>query len=141
MISYQYSDSTYRSQLGVGEGFTKNKKKRKSTHELLKKSTRTTVVSCNKKRKLNERKTVINSSNLQVRRMNIACTMCNHKYPMIVPFEGWKKFVCSRCKKNSEPRTGNFRKYTRLTPLNTRDRLSINAKTDLREKSRYISSI
>ncbi|CAH0730118.1 unnamed protein product, partial [Brenthis ino] len=133
--------STYRSQLGVGESFTKNKKKRKSTHELLKKSTRTTVVGCNKKRKLNERKTAINSSNVQVRRINIACTMCNHKYPMIVPFEGWKKFVCSRCKKNSEPRTGSFRKYatSRMTPLNTRDRSNLNAKTDLREKSRVCS--
>lgn len=124
--------STYQSQLGVSEGFSNITTKRTLTHELLKKNTHTTIIGTSKKRKLSERKKNLNSIP-QIKRMNIACTVCNHKYPMIVPFEGWKKFVCSRCKKNSEPRIVNYRKYTKLP--NKKETLKLQT-TDLKAKSR-----
>ncbi|XP_068626121.1 zinc finger protein Paris-like [Battus philenor] len=50
---------------------------------------------------------------VQPKKANVLCSVCNQRYPMIVPFDGFKKFVCSRCKKNAETygvcRTCNLR--------------------------------
>ncbi|CAH2100660.1 unnamed protein product [Euphydryas editha] len=130
--------STNQSQMGIGEGFArpKNKHKPKSNVELLKKMTRTTISNPQRKRKLNEHKSSLNS-NVQVRRMNIACTMCNQRYPMLVPFEGWKKFVCSRCKKSREPRRTICRKCNMNVPASMmREHLEIHTKADLKTKNR-----
>lgn len=128
------------SHMGVGEGSPrpKNKHKAKSNVELLKKMTRTTISNPQRKRKISEHKSILNS-NIQVRRMNIACTMCKQRYPMLVPFEGWKKFVCSRCKKNCEPRKSVCRKCNMNVPAGMmREHLEKHVKADLRTKNRLI---
>ncbi|XP_046975587.1 zinc finger protein 569-like isoform X2 [Vanessa cardui] len=131
--------STNQSHLGIGEGFArpKNRNVTKSPIvELYKKLTKSTMVNPPRKRKLVERKSIMNS-NVQVKRMNIACTVCKQRYPMLVPFEGWKKFVCSRCKKNCEPRRIVCRKCNTLVPTNTmREHLDLHVKSDLKSKNR-----
>ncbi|XP_034838055.2 zinc finger protein 605-like isoform X2 [Maniola hyperantus] len=124
--------SINQSQIGIGEGRTQKKIKSKSKLsrlELVKKSTRTGI-DLKLSKNLSERKKSDFGTNAQPRRMNIACTLCQQKYPVIIPFNGCNNFVCSRCKKKGENRP-NLRKYN----VN----LEVHTKTDLRGKSRLLS--
>ncbi|XP_045782048.1 zinc finger protein 891-like isoform X2 [Maniola jurtina] len=134
-------DSTNQSQMRIGEGHTQKKIKSKlklSRLELAKKNTRTGIDLTLRKKKSERKKSIFNT-NVEPRRMNIACTLCQQKYPMIMPFNGCKNFVCSRCKKKGEIRP-NLRKYNVNLPTNLlKNNLELHAKTDLRGKSRLFS--
>ncbi|CAG9574949.1 unnamed protein product [Danaus chrysippus] len=132
--------SANRSQMEVDEGFQQLRVKNTepSKVNLYKKSTRTTIDNVNRKTKSIDRKSAFNS-NTQIRRMNISCTVCKQRYPMVVPYDGVKKFVCSRCKKNSEPRN-ICRKCNVILPATMmKDHMELHDRADLRGKSRLFS--
>ncbi|CAK1587463.1 unnamed protein product [Parnassius mnemosyne] len=82
-----------------------------------------------------ERKRLFNT-HVETKKANVACTICNHRYPMIVPFDGIKKFVCSRCKKNSET-YGICRKCNLRMPMNSmNEHLKSHAKIKPKGKNR-----
>ncbi|CAH2216790.1 jg371, partial [Pararge aegeria aegeria] len=131
------TDSSNQSQLGIGEGFVRKtiKSKAKLSRFDLAKKVASTGTDLNHRKPRAERKKNICNTKAQVRRMNIACSVCKQKYPMLVPFDGCKKFVCSRCKKVGR-NSANCSKVNARVPANmSRDHSELHAKTDLRGRS------
>ncbi|XP_072943265.1 uncharacterized protein [Epargyreus clarus] len=132
----QRSDySSKHSQLGTGEGFhprETNVTVNQCADVKLRKRSKTILP---KRRELRRDRRSSVSTSLVVKRMNIACIMCKQRYPMIVPFEGWKEFICSRCKKNREVKSVK-RNSSKMAPNVNRDRMAFTSKTDLRGRSR-----
>ncbi|CAH2062152.1 unnamed protein product, partial [Iphiclides podalirius] len=82
-----------------------------------------------------ERKRLSNM-HVETKKANVACTVCNQRYPMIVPFDGIKKFVCSRCKKNAET-YGACKKCNLRLPLGSmQEHLKTHARAKPKCKSR-----
>lgn len=45
-------------------------------------------------------------NNCEMKRVNIACSVCKQRYPMMLPYTSGKLFICSRCRmKNREEKT------------------------------------
>ncbi|XP_026744173.1 zinc finger protein 569-like [Trichoplusia ni] len=71
------------------------------------------------------------------KRINIPCEVCRQRYPMLVPNDGYKTFICSRCKKNGELKGSVCRKCNIVMPASMmKEHLELHAKADLRAKSR-----
>ncbi|CAG4981471.1 unnamed protein product [Colias eurytheme] len=123
--------STRHSQMsGRGSCKRKIKNKKRSTVELSKK---TTKMSINKRR---SRKSFSNNTT-EMKRTNIACSMCKQRYPMILPVNESHLFICSRCKQKSAPSNRVCRKCNMIMPSNMlREHLEMHAKPELRGKSR-----
>ncbi|KAM3955300.1 uncharacterized protein ACR2FA_010819 [Aphomia sociella] len=89
------------------------------------------------KRGLQKRRKLIMGSNIEQKRLNLQCAVCKHKYPMLVPFEGWKNFVCSRCKKNNVVKTSVCKKCNVVMASSLmKDHIDLHAKANLRGKTR-----
>ncbi|XP_052745800.1 uncharacterized protein LOC112050807 [Bicyclus anynana] len=85
-----------------------------------------------------ERKKSIFNTNVKVRRTNLPCGVCQQKYPMLVPFDGCETFVCSRCKKKGHTYANCARVGTRVRSNLYGNHLQLQAKTDLRGKTKYV---
>ncbi|XP_050676423.1 zinc finger protein 770-like isoform X2 [Leptidea sinapis] len=103
--------------------------KTKTGAELSKKSTKTLIRKNGKKS--------LTKTNAPLKRINISCSVCQQKFPMLIPSEGSKNFVCSRCKKNSGSYMKATRSYNRPVPhKRTKDHLDVNSRSDVRQENR-----
>ncbi|XP_028158615.1 zinc finger and BTB domain-containing protein 41-like isoform X1 [Ostrinia furnacalis] len=75
---------------------------------------------------------------LDVKRTNVQCKVCKQKYPMIVPANGCKEFVCSRCKKNNDKQS-LFRKSYVAMPTGMTTHMRFQSGMDLKWKNRLSS--
>ncbi|XP_013139277.1 PREDICTED: zinc finger protein 37 homolog isoform X1 [Papilio polytes] len=75
-------------------------------------------------------------TNVKTKKANVSCSVCNQRYPMIVPFEGVKKFICSRCKKNAET-YGVCKKCNMRLPMSQMsEHMKTHAKTKLKGRNK-----
>ncbi|CAK1554511.1 unnamed protein product [Leptosia nina] len=119
-------------QSGKGSYKRKNRSKKKSNPELLKRESKATI----NKRRGSSRRSLVNP-NVQLKRTNVACSVCRQRYPMLLPTNGTKVFVCSRCKKKNQPRNATCRQCNVIMPANMlREHLELHSRNELRRRSR-----
>lgn len=70
------------------------------------------------------------NSNVIIKKMIIACTVCGQKYPMFMTQDGVHKFVCSRC----QIETRDCKKNN--TQSNVKSKNELRCKIDLKRKNR-----
>ncbi|XP_052757250.1 uncharacterized protein LOC128202125 [Galleria mellonella] len=99
---------------------------------------KTKMVSEGAKKGLHQRrKNAIIGSNVEQKRLNLQCAVCRQRYPMIVPFDGWKNFVCSRCKKYNITKLSCKKCNVQIASNLMKEHLESHAKADLRGKIRF----
>ncbi|CAH0599381.1 unnamed protein product [Chrysodeixis includens] len=75
------------------------------------------------------------------KRINIPCEVCRQRYPMLVSNDGYKTFICSRCKKNGELKGSVCRKCNIVMPSNMmKEHLELHVKAEQRAKSRSLQA-
>ncbi|XP_022126219.2 zinc finger protein 432 [Pieris rapae] len=134
LAAFARASSEYSTRLsqksGKGSQKAKIKGKKSSISEYLKNDSKAYV------KRASSKKSSLNT-NVQLKRTNVACSMCKQRYPMLLPTKTSKIFVCSRCKKKSAPRNTICRKCNIILPANKlREHLENHTRNEMKRKSR-----